>query len=395
MNYRYSSKTPNTDTDAVGEILKAAADPKIISFAGGLPAPELFPVKEIQTAVNQVFQAKGMTALQYGGSQGIPELRKVVAARATLDDITTNEEQILITTGSQQVLDLTAKLFLDSGDTVIVEKPTYLCAIDVFKSYGAHLVGIEMDEDGMKMDQLEAALQANPKAKLIYTIPNFQNPTGRTLSLERRRKIAQLAQQYDVLVLEDNPYGAVRFEGTPLPAIQSFDETDHVIYTSTFSKILAPGLRLGWVIAPSELISNYKRLKQSADLHSDILSQYIVAAFFENNDIAEHIAKITALYKERKDVMMQAIKKYFPKTVSYSRPEGGMFIWIEVPGIDSTQDLFDRCIQNNVAFVPGEPFYCQEIVPGTFRLNYSNMPAEQIDLGMKRLGEAIREVIQN
>lgn len=393
MNYNYSNKVPTSDTDAVGEILKAAANPEIISFAGGLPAPELFPVEQIQCAANQVFQEKGRVALQYGSSKGIPELRKIIVERLKQDGITVDEEQLMISTGSQQVLDLTSKMFINEGDTVIVEKPTYLCAIDVFNSYGAHLVGVEMDEDGMKMDLLEEALKANPNTKMIYTIPTFQNPTGRTLSLERRKKLAQLAVQYDVIVLEDNPYGAVRFEGEALPAVRSFDETGHVIYTSTFSKILAPGLRLGWVVAPLELINKYTMMKQSVDLHSDNLAQYIVATFFENNDVDAHVAKITALYKERKDLMMAAIKKYFPKTVRYSQPEGGMFIWIEVPDVTNTQELFDRCIQNNVAFVPGEPFYCGDIVPGTFRLNYSNMPEEQIDIGMKRLAEAIDEVL--
>lgn len=393
MNYNYSNKVPTSDTDAVGEILKAAANPEIISFAGGLPAPELFPVEQIQCAANQVFQEKGRVALQYGSSKGIPELRKIIVERLKQDGITVDEEQLMISTGSQQVLDLTSKMFINEGDTVIVEKPTYLCAIDVFNSYGAHLIGVEMDEDGMKMDLLEEALKANPNTKMIYTIPTFQNPTGRTLSLERRKKLAQLAVQYDVIVLEDNPYGAVRFEGEALPAVRSFDETGHVIYTSTFSKILAPGLRLGWVVAPLELINKYTMMKQSVDLHSDNLAQYIVATFFESNDVDAHVAKITALYKERKDLMMAAIKKYFPKTVRYSQPEGGMFIWIEVPGVTNTQELFDRCIQNNVAFVPGEPFYCDDIVPGTFRLNYSNMPEEQIDIGMKRLAEAIDEVL--
>ncbi|EOH93757.1 PLP-dependent aminotransferase family protein [Enterococcus pallens] len=393
MNYHYSTKVPTSDTDAVGDLLRVAANPEIISFAGGLPAPELFPVEKIQAAANQVFQEKGMTALQYGSSKGIPELRAIIVERLKQDGITVDEEQIMISTGSQQVLDLTSKMFINEGDTVIVEKPTYLCALDVFKSYGANLVSVEMDEEGMKLDMLEEALLANPNTKMIYTIPTFQNPTGRTLSLERRKKLAQLAVEYDVLVLEDNPYGAVRFEGTPLPAVRSFDDTGHVIYTSTFSKILAPGLRLGWVVAPLELINKYTIMKQSVDLHSDNLAQFIVASFFENNDIDKHIAKITGLYKERKDLMMNAIKKYFPETVTCSQPEGGMFIWIEVPGITNTQELFDRCIQNNVAFVPGEPFYCDEIVPGTFRLNYSNMPEEQIEIGMKRLAQAINEVL--
>ncbi|GEP25285.1 MAG: PLP-dependent aminotransferase family protein [Lentilactobacillus diolivorans] len=391
MNYHFSSRVPKSDVDPVGNILKIAGKPGIISFAGGLPAPELFPVDQITQATDQVLKEKGKDALQYGSSQGIQELRDVIVDRVKIEGINTDADHVMVATGSQQTLDLTGKIFLDRGDTVIVEKPTYLCAVDVFKSYGAHFVGVDMDEDGMKMDMLEKALIENPSTKLIYTIPNFQNPTGRTMTLSRREKLVELAEKYDVMVLEDNPYGAVRFAGKNLPSIKSLDKSGHVIYMGTFSKILAPGMRLGWIVTDTKLLNKYTMMKQSADLHTDNLSQYIVAKYFEMFNIDEHIQSICHLYQKREQLMMSAIHKYFPSNVKCSQPEGGMFIWVEVPGIEDTQALFDDCIKNNVAFVPGEPFYGDEGTPGTFRLNYSNMHEDQIEEGIKRLGAAIQE----
>lgn len=394
MNYHFSSRVPKSDVDPVGNILKVAGKPGIISFAGGLPAPELFPVDQVTEAVNQVLKENGRAALQYGSSQGIEELRKVIVDRVKIEGIHTDIQHIMVATGSQQTIDLTGKIFLDEGDTVIVESPTYLCAVDVFKSYGAHFVGVDMDDDGMKVDALERALLENPSAKLIYTIPNFQNPTGRTMTLERRKRVAELAEKYDVMVLEDNPYGAVRFAGENLPSIKSFDKSGHVIYMGTFSKILAPGLRLGWIVTDSQkLLSKYTMMKQSADLHTDNLSQYIVAKYFELFDVNEHIQSICRLYQKREQLMMNAIHKYFPDNVKCSHPEGGMFIWVEVPGIKDTQTLFDKCIKNNVAFVPGDPFYGDQPEPGTFRLNYSNMQDNQIEEGIQRLGTAIQELL--
>ena len=385
----FSKRVSANETDSVGEILRVANDPAIISFAGGLPAPELFPVEEIKEAANLVLEENGAAILQYSDSQGSLALREMIAQRMLAEGIQTDADHIMIATGSQQVIDLTSKLFLDENDVVIVEQPTYLCAMDVFKSYGAKIISIEMDEYGMKMDVLEQVLAENPQTKLIYTIPTFQNPTGRTLNLERRKKIAELAAQYQAMILEDNPYGAIRFAGEKLPAIQSFDQSGQVIYTSTFSKILAPGLRIGWVVASSELIKRYTMMKQSADLHSDVLSQAIITKFFEKNNIEDHIEKISHLYHQRYLKMQASIHRYFPADVKTSQPEGGMFIWVEVPGVKDTQALFETCIQQNVAFVPGDPFYDRNATPGTFRLNYSNMPEEQIEIGIKRLGKVL------
>ncbi|MBD5806456.1 PLP-dependent aminotransferase family protein [Lactobacillus sp. 0.1XD8-4] len=394
--FKYSKRVPADGTDAVGAILQAAADPKIISFAGGLPAPELFPVKEMKAAVDKVFDEHGQEAMQYGAAKGVTALREVIQQHVKeKEDVDSELDNVLVTTGSEQALDLVGKAFVDPGDTVLVEQPTYLCALDVFRSYGANFVGVEMDEEGMKMDALEEALKANPDTKLVYTVPNFQNPTGRTMTAERRKKLAELAEKYDVYVLEDNPYGEIRFAGEHVPAVKSFDKSGHVFYMSTFSKTLAPGFRLGWLVADKDVVNKLTVLKQSADLHTDNLAQFAVAQFFADNDVDAHVKEISDLYGKRKNLMLEGIKKYFPAGVKYTDPEGGMFLWVEVPGVDDTVELFKDCLKHNVAFVPGDPFFAGEPQPGAFRLNYSNMQEDQIEAGLKRLGEALTAAVNN
>ena len=392
--FNFSKRVPADGTDAVGAILKAAADPKIISFAGGLPAPELFPVKEMKEAVDRVFDEHGQEAMQYGAAKGVTALREVIQQHVKeKEDVDSELDNVLVTTGSEQALDLVGKAFVDPGDTVLVEQPTYLCALDVFRSYGANFASVEMDEDGMKMDALEEALKANPNTKLIYTVPNFQNPTGRTMTEERRKQLAELAEKYDVYVLEDNPYGEIRFAGQHVPAVKSFDKSGHVLYMSTFSKTLAPGFRLGWLVADEDVVNKLTVLKQSADLHTDNLAQFAVAQFFADNDVDAHVKEISALYGKRKDLMLEGIKKYFPEGVKYTDPEGGMFLWVEVPGVDDTVELFKECLEHDVAFVPGDPFFAGEVQPGAFRLNYSNMKEDQIEVGLKRLGAALTAAV--
>ena len=392
--FKYSKRVPADGTDAVGAILQAAADPKIISFAGGLPAPELFPVKEMKAAVDKVFEEHGQEAMQYGAAKGVTALREVIQQHVKeKEDVDSELDNVLVTTGSEQALDLVGKAFVDPGDTVLVEQPTYLCALDVFRSYGANFASVEMDEDGMKMDALEEALKANPNTKLIYTVPNFQNPTGRTMTEERRKQLAELAEKYNVYVLEDNPYGEIRFAGQHVPAVKSFDKSGHVLYMSTFSKTLAPGFRLGWLVADEDVVNKLTVLKQSADLHTDNLAQFAVAQFFADNDVDAHVKEISALYGKRKDLMLEGIKKYFPEGVKYTDPEGGMFLWVEVPGVDDTVELFKECLEHDVAFVPGDPFFAGEVQPGAFRLNYSNMKEDQIEVGLKRLGAALTAAV--
>ena len=392
--FKFSKRVPADGTDAVGAILKAAADPKIISFAGGLPAPELFPVKEMKAAVDKIFDEHGQEAMQYGAAKGVTALRQAIQQHVKeKENVDSELDNVLVTTGSEQALDLVGKAFVNPGDTVLVEQPTYLCALDVFRSYGANFASVEMDEDGMKMDTLEEALKANPNTKLIYTVPNFQNPTGRTMTEERRKQLAELAEKYDVYVLEDNPYGEIRFAGQHVPAVKSFDKSGHVFYMSTFSKTLAPGFRLGWLVADKAVVNKLTVLKQSADLHTDNLAQFAVAQFFADNDVDAHVKEISALYGKRKDLMLEGIKKYFPEGVKYTDPEGGMFLWVEVPGVDDTVELFKECLEHDVAFVPGDPFFAGEVQPGAFRLNYSNMKEDQIEVGLKRLGAALTAAV--
>lgn len=393
--FKFSKRVPADGTDAVGAILKAAADPKIISFAGGLPAPELFPVEGMKESTDKVYAEHGQQALQYGAAKGVTELRELILKRVKeKENVDAKLENVMVTTGSEQAIDLVGKAFVNPGDTVLVEEPTYLCALDVFRSYGANFVSVPMDDDGMKMDALEEALKAHPETALVYTVPNFQNPTGRTMPAERRKKFAELAAKYDVPVLEDNPYGDIRFAGEHVPSVKSFDHAGKVFYMSTFSKILAPGFRLGWLVADPKVIEKLTVLKQSADLHTDNLVQYVVTEFFKENDVDAHVKEISDLYGKRKQLMIDGIKKYFPKDVKYTDPEGGMFLWVEVPGVTDTVELFKQCLEHNVAFVPGDPFFAGKPQPGTFRLNYSNMQEDQIEVGLKRLGEALSQVLE-
>lgn len=392
MKYQFANNIPESDEDPVGNILKVAGDPKVISFAGGLPAPELFPVEDLKKVTNEVYDESGREALQYSIAAGYPKLREQIAKRMNRSGIKCDIDNIMITTGSQQSIDLTAKLFVNPGDTVIVEQPTYLCALDVFRSYGAHMVGVPMDDDGMKMDALEQAVKDNPNTKFIYTVPSFQNPTGRTMTADRRQKMIEIADKYNIMILEDDPYGAIRFAGKDVAPVKTYDHDERVIYMSTFSKILAPGLRIGWIVAEKTLVKKFTLMKQTVDVHSDNLTQHIIAKYMAEYNIDDHIAKIRDVYRRREGLMMDAIEKYFPKDARYSHPEGGLFIWVEVPGVD-TQSLFNTCIDHDVAFVPGEPFYADKVIPGTFRLNYSNMQDDKIVTGIERLGNAIKEAI--
>ena len=391
MEYNYSKAVPQGGVDTVGEILKVAASPNVISFAGGLPAPELFPTSQLQQATDRVYQTSAESALQYSNSNGFRRLREILAQRMARRGVSCDADNIAITTGSQQSIDLISKMFINRGDTILVEKPTYMSALDVFNTYGANIVGVEMDDEGLRMDALEQALKNHPEAKFLYTVPPFQNPTGRTLPVDRRQRMVELARQYDIVIIEDDPYGQLRFAGDPVPAVKSFDSDGRVFYLSTFSKTLTPGLRTGWVVADPAFIKHFTVIKQSADLHTDNVAQQVIAEFLADFNIDEHIAKIRQVYRQREQLMIEQIQKHFPTGVKYTNPDGGLFIWVEIPGNINTQDLFDQCIKNNVAFVPGEPFYPGEPESGTFRLNFSNMSEEKIKDGIQRLGKAITE----
>jgi 2-aminoadipate transaminase len=334
----------------------------------------------------------GHVALQYGKTEGYIPLREKLCKRMKNVGINSLLEEIIITSGAQQAIDLTAKLFLNHGETVICESPTYLAALNAFKSYGANLIDISMDHGGMVMEELERKLIAHPETKFIYTIPDFQNPTGRTLEVSRRKKMVELANRFDVLIVEDNPYGAIRFSGSDLPPIKHFDTEGRVIYISSFSKIFAPGLRLGWICAETTFIDRYVTLKQATDLHTDSLAQIITSKYIELYDIEMHIAKIKQVYKERCNTMLICIQEYFPEEVSYTIPEGGLFIWIEIPMPLDSRDIFNKCLKRNVSFVPGTSFFPNKPKNknNTIRLNYSNMSNERIIEGMKHIGDVLK-----
>jgi 2-aminoadipate transaminase len=397
--YRYAQRTQRMGSSAIRELLKYTEKPDIISFAGGLPAPDVFPVEEFRAACERVLKEFGPTALQYGTTEGYLPLREMIARHSARYGIKITPENVLITSGSQQALDLLGKILIDPGDRILVESPTYLAAIQAWKAYGAEFITVPMDDHGMNTDLLEEALRAGPK--FIYVLPNFQNPTGVTLSLERRRKLLELADQYGVPVVEDDPYGQLRYEGEHLPSIVVLDsqfrddETPcyrgNVIYLSTFSKTLAPGLRLGWVIAPPEVIAKLVQAKQGADLHTATFNQFVAYEVSRGGFLNRHIHLIREVYGKRRDIMLAAMDRHFPSEVQWTYPEGGLFLWGTLPKYMDAKDLLKTCLDKKVAFVPGEPFHPAGGGKNTMRINFSNATPEEIQIGIQRLGEAIGE----
>ena len=393
MDLQLARRMANLKASEVREILKITSRPEVISFAGGLPAPELFPVNEIREASNSVLRLSGPEALQYSTTEGMLALRAWIANRMNSTSGTSLEpDNILVTHGSQQSLDLSGKVFLDEGDVVICESPTYLAAISAFRAYGCRFVEIETDEHGMDIESLEKALQTQERVKLIYMIPDFQNPSGRSWSGERRKKLAALAAKYGVAVIEDNPYGELRFAGQPLPSVMSHDDKGCVLTTGTFSKILAPGLRIAWIAGDRELIRKYVLVKQGTDLQCSSFTQLTIAKYLELYDIDAHVAKIREVYGNRCRLMLAALKEELPEDVSYTYPEGGLFIWLTLPQEMQARELLVRCLDKNVAFVPGGAFFPNTSRENTLRMNFSNMPEERIREGIRRFGQALREI---
>ena len=375
----------------IREILKITQQPEIISFAGGLPAPELFPVEEFKVVSAKVLEESGSEVLQYSTTEGYVPLRKQISSRIEKKfKVSANYEEILITSGSQQALDFAGKLFLDEDDIVLCESPTYLAAISAFRAYGPKIVSVKTDDNGMLMDDLERLLKEYPNAKFIYVIPDFQNPTGRTWSVERRKKLVELAGKFEVPIIEDNPYGELRFEGEIPPSVKSFDSKGLVIFVGTYSKTFCPGLRIGWIAAQAKYIEKFVLIKQGADLHTSSISQREIAKYMEMYDFEANIEKIISVYRRRRDAMMSAIEKYFPAEVKYTYPQGGLFSWVELPEKVKAVELLKRCLEQKVAFVPGDSFFPDNKVENTLRLNYSNMPEDRIIEGISRLAAAIK-----
>lgn len=373
----------------IREILKVTAQPEVISFAGGLPAPELFPVNEVKAAADLVLTKYGAPALQYGPSEGYGPLREWIASELGQRGIKTAPGEILVTNGSQQVLDLVGKLFLNPGDVVLTENPTYLAAIQAFQTFEARFVPVPTDECGLIPDALPELIRQH-RPKFLYTIPNFQNPTGITLIAERRAALARIAAEHKLLIVEDDPYGKLRYRGTDVPPIKHWDEAGQVLYASTFSKTIAPGLRLGWVAAPAEIFSRLLILKQASDLHTSSLDQLVAYTYLTQNDQTVHLERIRRAYGERYGVLDEALRAMMPSGFTWTKPEGGMFLWITGPqGLDAMA-LLQRAVEKKVAFVPGRDFFPADAGRNFLRLNYSNSTPERIREGVSRLAALCR-----
>lgn len=400
-DHRYAQRTQRMKSSAIRELLKLTEKPDVISFAGGMPAPEVFPVEEFRRACDYVLTNNPAQALQYGATEGFKPLRDLIARHEAQFGINVTTDNILVTSGSQQALDLLGRILINRGDRILVESPTYLGALQAWNAYGAEYVPVASDENGMNTDALEEALRTGPK--FIYCLPNFQNPTGVTLSLERRHKLVELADRYGVPIIEDDPYGQLRYEGEHLPSVAVLDGKirsgdscyrGNVIYLSTFSKILAPGMRLAWVIAPPEVIFKLTQAKQGADLHTATFTQAVAYEVAKNGFINEHVKVINAVYSERRDVMLDALTEYMPEGVTWTHPQGGLFLWVKLPECLNSQDIFETAVEQKVAFVPGGSFHPCGGGENTMRLNFSFCKPETIVEGIHRLSNAIKIALE-
>ena len=394
MAVKYAKRMNLFKKSELGEILKLIEKPDIISFAGGLPASELFPVEEMKKVAVKVLDENGEEALQYSGSQGYLPLRKHIANRMNAKSKTdVNAEDILVTSGSQQALDYAGNIFLDEGDVVLCESPSYLGALNAFKNYQPKVMEIPTDEEGMITEELEKILKENDRVKFIYVIPDFQNPTGITWSLERRVKFIEVINKYEIPVIEDNPYGELRYEGESLPALKSLDTKGLVIYLGTFSKIFCPGYRLGWTCASEEILRKFITCKENSDLQTSTIGQRELSKYIDDYDLDEHVEKIKATYKKRRDLMLSCMEQEFPEGVSFTYPKGGLFTWVKIPEKLNAQELMEKCVENKVAYVPGGFFFPGGNKENYFRLNYSSCKEDKIVEGIKRLGEVLTEAV--
>ncbi|WP_270647511.1 PLP-dependent aminotransferase family protein [Paeniclostridium hominis] len=394
MAIKFAKRMDGLKGSEIRELLKLTEKPEVISFAGGLPAPELFPVEEMKEISRLVLEESGKEALQYTTTEGFGPLREQIAERMNRKlktDI--SKDDLIITSGSQQGLDFAGKIFLNEGDVVLVESPSYLGALNAFKSYCPTFIEVPTDNNGMIIEELEKILESTENVKMIYVIPDFQNPTGKTWSMERRNKFMDVINKFEIPVVEDNPYGELRFEGEVLPSLKSMDEKGLVIFLGSFSKIFCPGYRIGWICASPQILSKFVFVKQGADLQASTISQREVSKFIEVYDLDAHVEKIKTVYKKRRDLMLSTIKEYFPEGIEYTHPEGGLFTWIELPSHLDARKIMEKCLENNVAYVPGGSFFPNGGKENTFRLNYSNMPDEKIVEGVKRLAEALNEAL--
>lgn len=392
----YADRAKNMKGSAIREMFKRMADPQIISLAGGNPASELFPGEELSEIAGRLLKENPTLCLQYGTTDGYPEMKDCARARAEKVNSFSDGDAVIITTGANQGIDLTAKTFLNKGDKIVTESPSFVGSLNAFRSYEADIVGARVEDDGMDIDDLERVLAADTSIKLLYTIPTFQNPTGTTMPLAKRKRLLEVASCYDILILEDNPYGDLRFAGEDVPTLKSLDTEGRVIYAGSFSKILSPGMRLGYIVAPAEIVSKIELLKQANDVHTPVLTQLMCVEFMKKYNIDDYIEKNRALYGKKCAVMVAAMEKYFPKgKVKWVVPEGGIFLWCECPDITDINPVVDKALEKKVAIVPGWNFAIDMNEPSNmFRLNYSSATPEKIEDGIKRLSEALCEVLR-
>ena len=380
---------------AIREMFKRMADPEIISLAGGNPAAELFPSDELSKIAGKILMTSPIPALQYGTTDGYPKMKDCAIARAKKAGAYNDGDEVLITTGANQGIDLTAKAIINNGDKIIVENPSFIGSLNAFRTYECQLVGVDVEADGMDVVKLEETLKANPDAKLLYTIPTFQNPTGTTMSLEKRKRVLELASEYNLLIIEDNPYGDLRFRGEEIATLKSLDTENRVIYCGSFSKILSPGMRLGYIIGPAPLFEKIEMLKQVNDVHTPMLTQLMCVQFMKKYNIDSYIEKNRKLYKEKCDCMIDAMNEYFPKgKVTWTVPDGGIFLWCQCPAITDISEIVNKALEKKVAIVPGNNFAIDQKLPSNqFRLNFSSASKENITEGVRRLGEVLTELL--
>jgi 2-aminoadipate transaminase len=397
--HRYAQRTQRMTSSAIRELLKLTEQPDIISFAGGLPAPELFPVEEIREAADAVLTRAGTRALQYGTTEGYGPLREALAHRMSRYGIVVGPGNIVVTSGSQQALDLIGKVLINPGDRILTETPSYLGALQAFTVYGAEYATVPIDDDGLQTARLEDALRSGPK--FMYVLPNFQNPAGVTLALDRRHQLIALSERYGIPLIEDDPYGQLRYEGEHLPSLVVLDAAfqnhdgpyrGNVIYLSTFSKTLAPGLRLGWVVAPPEVIQRMVQAKQASDLHTSTFVQMVACEALERGVVERNVQRVREVYRRRRDLMLRSLERAFPDPamgIRWTRPQGGLFLWVQLPPALDSAALLRAAIEERVAFVPGAPFHPEGGGAHTLRLNFSNATEAQIEEGIARLGHVI------
>lgn len=393
----FARRTQVMKSSAMRDLMAVTARPEVISLAGGFPDTSTFPAEDFAALMARVGAESSARALQYGPTEGMEEAKACIVQVMAAEGMEVEPEELLVTTGGQQVIDLVCKTLIDPGDVIVTEAPTYPGAVPVFCSYEADVVQIEMDDEGMRVDALEETLDrlaADGRVpKFIYTIPSFQNPGGVTMALERRRRLVEVARSRELLVLEDNPYGLLRYEGSALPPLYALDGGEYVIYLGTFSKILSPGLRLGWTAAPRPVLEKLNLGKQAADLCSAPLGQHFVAAYFAARDWRAYVETQSVVYRRRRDAMLEALDEHFPREARWTRPEGGLFVWATLPDYIDTTDLLARALRENVAFVPGRAAYVDGRGGSSMRLNFSGVDEDEIREGVRRIGKVVREQV--